>query len=429
MTPAHLILLFAVMPALLVCSGIVSGSETALFGLTQADRAAIKKNSPRAFSLVEALHRKPRSLLTVILLANMLINVIYFTLSSLVILGLEKDSQHLASIMVGVGSLIAIVLFGEVIAKTTASAHRPTFCRVTAPFWLLVLQIFWPVWSLIDRFVMAPLTRLITAKPNASTGMDEDILQHILTSTGQEQHIDADEQRLLLDVLRLGTLRARDVMTPRVNLLTLPAESDSDAVVAFIREHRPDQILVTDEDEAPLGFLRSVRFLKAYENNRVIEIINLVSKPLFVPEQTKLDSVLTQLREKGKDRAAVVDERGELVGVIRVEDVVAELIDDASGHVSGGEVQLLGLGTFRVPGRLSARSLLRDLDPSNAGTDALLGKVSTIAGVLLTLLGKLPEVGDSVTLGGLRLTVSALDGRVIETIDIELVEQESGGKV
>jgi putative hemolysin len=425
MTSTEYILLLGVMPTMLICSGIVSGSETALFGLTQADRVSIKKNSPRAFSFVEALHRKPRSLLTAILLANMLINVSYFTLSSIVILGLEDRQQHLASILVGIGSLVAIVLFGEVIAKTTASAHRPAFCRLTAPFWLLVIQYLWPVWSVIDRFVMAPLTRLITAKPSSGPGLDQTELQHILSTPGEEQHIDADEQRLLLDVLRLGTLRARDVMTPRVNLLTLQANSSPDVVVSTIRKHRPDQILVIDEDEAPLGFLRSVKYLKSHESAQQVSILDEMTKPLYVPEQTKLDSVLSQLRQKGQDRAAVVDERGELVGVIRVEDVVAELIDDAAGHVADGDVQMLGLGKFRVPGKMSARTLLRDFDGSHAGSDALLGKVSTIAGVLLTLLGKLPERGDSVTLGSLVLTVSALDGRVIETIDIELMDQQS----
>lgn len=425
MTPKEYILLLGVMPALLVCSGIVSGSETALFGLTQADRVQIKKSSPRAFSFVEALHKKPRSLLTAILLANMLINVTYFTLSSIVILGLEERRQHLASVAVGVGSLVAIVLFGEVIAKTTASAHRPNFCRFIARFWLILIQYLWPLWSVLDRFVMAPLTRLITAKPSAGPGMDQSELKHILTTPSEEQHIDADEQRLLLDVLRLGTLRVRDVMTPRVDLLTLPSGATTEAVVELIRDQRPDQILVIDDDEAPLGFLRPVKYLKACKGGTRVSITEFIAQPLFVPEQTKLDSVLSQLRKRGKDRAAVVDERGELVGVIRVEDVVAELIDDAAGHIADGEVQMLGLGTFRVPGKMSARSLLRDFDPANSGADALLGKVSTIAGVFLTLLGKLPEQGDSVTLGNLRLTASSLDGRVIETIDIELIDSES----
>lgn len=423
MTSTEFILLLGVMPALLVCSGIISGSETALFGLTQADRVLIKNNSPRAFSFVEALHRKPRSLLTAILLANMLVNVTYFTLSSIVILKLEERQQHLGSVVVGIGSLIAIVLFGEVIAKTTASAHRPTFCRLIAPFWLLLIQYLWPVWSIIDRFVMAPLTRLITAKPDTGPRLDQNELQHILTTQSEEQHIDADEQRLLLDVLRLGTLRTRDVMTPRVELLTIPSELPAKDVIEFFREHRPDQILVIDDDESPIGFLRPVNFLKAYEKAGNASVLEHTTEPLFVPEQTKLDSALSQLRKKGKDRAAVVDERGELVGVIRVEDVVAELIDDAAGHIADGDVQMLGLGTFRVPGKMSARTLLSDFDPSGAGSQPMLGRVSTIAGVLLTLLGKLPELGDSVTLGSLRLTVSALDGRVIETIDIELIDQ------
>ncbi len=424
MNPAEIILLSVVLPMLLIASGIVSGSESALFGLTQADRVTLRKHAPAALASVEALHRRPRSLLTAILLANNLVNVLYFTLASVVIIGFEKKGHHVAAAVLGVGSLLAIVLIGEVIAKTTASSSRATVCRFIGPFWLVVIQALWPLWSGVDRFVMAPLTRLITAKVAIKDAIDPTDLGHLLTSSGEQTAIDTDEQRLLLDVFRLGSLRARDVMIPRVELDSMPIDAKPDEIEASIREHRMDQILFLDESEEPVGFLSTAKYLA----KRPPKVRTMLEEPMFVPEQTRLDGLLSQLRKKGKERAAVVDERGELVGVVRVEDVVAELFDEASDPQNAGEVQILGLGKFRAPGRMPAHALLHDFDPGFVRLDSSLGKVSTVGGVVLTLLGRLPDVGDSVQIGRLRLTVAALQGRAIEWVEIELLSSKNEGK-
>lgn len=426
MNPAEIILVSVVLPVLLVLSGIISGSETALFGLTQADRVSLRKHAPAALASVEALHRKPRSLLTAILLANNLVNVLYFTLASVVIIGLEGRGSHAAAAAIGLGSLLAIVLIGEVIAKTTASSGRATFARLVGPVWLVIIQVLWPLWSGVDRFVMAPLTRLVTAKAASEGSINPSDLGHLLTNNTGESHIDNDEQRLLLDVFRLGTLRSRDVMVPRVELDTMNINTKRADIESYIREHRVDRILFLNDDEEPVGFLSTSAFL----SKKPAKWRTILETPLFVPEQTRLDDLLSQLRKKGKERAAVVDERGELAGVVRVEDVVAELFDEASDPETTGEVQILGVGRFRAPGRMPAHALLHDFDPGFARLDHSLGKVSTVGGVVLTLLGRLPDEGDSVEIGRLRLTVSVLKGRAIEWVEIELLTDEkadSGG--
>lgn len=425
MNASDLILVAVVLPVLMAASGVISGSESAIFGLTQADRVALRKHSPGALASVEALMRRPRSLLTAILLVNNLVNVTYFTVASMVIIGLEKRGEHAAAAALGVGSLLALVLFGEVIAKTTASSMRPAVCRVVGPVWLVVIQALWPLWSGVDRLIMAPLTRLVASHVPRESGLDPSDLGYLLSSPEGGGAIDTDEQRLLLDVFRLGTLRARDVMIPRVEIETLPIDAEAGEVVRAIAEQRADQILIVNADDEPVGFLRAARYLA----QRPESIAGILEPAMFVPEQAKLDGLLNQFREKGRERAAVVDEHGGLAGVVRVEDVVAELFDEASDPESEGEVQILGLGRFRAPGRMSAHALLHDFDPGAARLGASLGRVSTVGGVVLALLGRLPDVGDSVTLGRLRLTVSGLQGRAIEWVEIELLPEPRGGAV
>lgn len=424
MNAADYILVLVVLPVLLALSGIVSGSESALFGLTQADRLALRKRSHTALAAAEALLSRPRSLLTAILLANNLVNVCYFSVASVVILGLERRGEHVLAGTLGVATLLAIVLFGEVIAKTTASANRAVFCQLVAPVWLFLIRVLWPLWSGIDRFVMAPLTRLVVSHAHTESAMDPADLGHLLTSGADRSSIDPDEQRLLLDVFRLGSLRARDIMVPRVELDTIDDAASADEIRGVIRESQADQLLVLNEGGEPQGFLSSRRFLA--QSPRIVRA--LVERPLFVPEQARLDSLLGQLREQGRDRAVVVDERGELVGIVRVEDVVGELITEAGDPEDEGQVQILGLGRFRAPGRMAASALLHDFDPGSARLEGRLGRVSTVGGVVLALLGRVPGVGDAVTLGRLRLTVSELSGRAIEWVEIELLPETAAGE-
>lgn len=420
MTPTDAILLWAAMPALLIASGIVSGSETALFGLTQADRDEIIKRNPRANAATDALLAKPRSLLTAILLANMLVNVTYFTLSSVVVLSFESRQDHIGATGVGIGSLLAIVIFGEVIAKTTASAHRVKAAVIVAPIWLLLIQTLWPLWSSIDRFVMAPLTRLMSTRPTQGHEISADELRHII-GEGEGQPIDAAEQRLLLDVFRLGTLSVREVMTPRVKLPALSENASHNEVLALIRESRPERILIYDDREAVLGLLQPSTYLRAKARDPEAELASILDRPLFIPEQSRLDNALEQLRTRGVDHAGVVDERGELVGVLRVEDVVAELIDEAQEPTMTSEVRIAGVGEFIVPGDAPAGALLLDLDPAaSAQLTGNLGKVTTVAGVMLAMLGRLPQPGDSVRLGSLELIVHELTDRAITSVIIRM---------
>ncbi len=429
MNSADLILLVGVMPLLLVLSGLVSASETALFGLTQNDRESLSESRPRAGAAAQALLDRPRSLLTAILLANMLVNVSYFSLSSIVVLSFERADHPYGATAVGVGSLLAIVLFGEVIAKTTASAHRIGFSALIAPIWLLIIQVLWPLWSAIDRFVMAPMTRLVSARPVPAHSIDADELRHIVSGGGDQHAIDADEQRLLLDVFRLGTLRVREVMTPRVRLPSLSVQADREAVLQLIREQRPERILVYDDREAIQGLLHPATYFRATHANKKLPLAEIIEHPLYIPEQARLDDALEQLRTGGTDHAGVVDERGELVGVLRVEDVVAELIDEAQESAASTEFRIAGIGEFVVPGDAPAAALLVDIDPTiSSHLVGNLGRVTTIAGVVLALLGRLPEEGDSVRIGALELIVHELDDRAITSVIVRMSQPAHGGQ-
>lgn len=419
MLHTELILAFVLLPPMLLLSGLVSGSETAIFGISHAERTNLKNHSPSAAAALDTLLCYPRHLLTALLALNNLINVTYFSISSVLAVSLQRNDATAAAAILGVASLIAIILIGEIAAKLLANSRTLAFCRVVAPTWLLIIRLGWPAWNILDRSILRPLVRLASSTPPATDQPSaQDLAAVLAAGTGANTETAAADQRLLLQILNLREQRVRHATRPRVETTTLLIDADGDRYAKAFDTERT--ILVTDDAENILGWLDAARFLAAGSPNLPGARRSLLEEPLFVPELATLDTTLQQLRDAGKDRAVVVDERGTIEGTIQIEDIVATIIRDASDQPADTieQPQLVGLGVFSIPGRWPARALLDDLDIDHAQADQLLSRVSTVGGLALTLFGKVPEPGDTTELPGATLKVTETQGRVVTRVEV-----------
>ncbi|HLP86082.1 MAG TPA: transporter associated domain-containing protein, partial [Phycisphaerales bacterium] len=153
----------------------------------------------------------------------------------------------------------------------------------------------------------------------------------------------------------------------------------------------------------------------------------LVDEVRFVPERARVDQLIELFRATNSDAALVVNETGELVGFVQVDNVVNELVKFAavSDETPRQQVRMVGLGEWEVPGRLSVHHWEEFFEPME-GTRR--EGVSTVAGLVLTRLGRVPRVGDSVTIGNVRLVVDAMRGRNIERVRVSITELDAVSK-
>ncbi len=195
------------LPVLLLCSAIASGSETALFRLSFRERAELKRSTPAVGAAVAVLLSDPRRLLLMILIINMVVNIAYFVVSSILTTRVEHPAVGAA---VGAGSVLAIVLFGEILAKVLAGTGRHRFCMIFARPLATLLVLAGPVLTGIDRFVLSPLIRLVRPHaPHAATvGTDE--LRSLVESGRESGVLDESERLILAEVIELGELRVRE---------------------------------------------------------------------------------------------------------------------------------------------------------------------------------------------------------------------------
>lgn len=421
--------LFVLLPLLLVASGFFSGSETALFSLSAHNRQRLTRGKGLIATVTRSLLSDMQLLLITLMFGNMTVNVLYFVISSALLLRLDP-TEHAVWFAVGsVAPLVMIILFGEVLPKMVANMAPVTWVRVTGVPLFTAHRGIGPLRIALRQWVIAPLGRVFapTIQP---TALSADELKALVEVSRHRGVIDPSEQAMLREVVHLSQLKVRDIMVPRVDLEAIDVNSNADRLYRLVREKRVSKVPVYDGDvDHVLGVIYTRQFLLARAGEGAVDLRKLVRQVRFVPELQRVDQLLAEFRKLGTQMAIVVDEYGGTSGLVTIKDVVERLVgeldfDPANAEVNetGFESQSLGEGQWRVSGSLGAS------DWSAAfGQIDLPPRVSTVGGLIAAMLGRIPAPGDSIVLGNLVMEVEAVSKGRVETVKLSLRDESGDG--
>ncbi|MBX3357504.1 MAG: DUF21 domain-containing protein [Phycisphaeraceae bacterium] len=408
--------------ALTAASAASSASETALFGLNHADRIRLRRAAPRIDRVVAGLVAQPRGLIIVILLVNNIINISYYSLTSALVL---RAPNHLLAAAINAVAVISLVAFGEVLPKLFASSARAGACALLAVPVSAAFRLLRPVRVAIERFIIAPLTRLARPHDQDNTLTVQEL--SALVELGRRQGaIDPGEQEVLAQVLQLGTLRVRDVMTPRTRVIWLDLPLSPERVAVVVASTRLTKIPVRRRHNLTgpaavhvIGLLNTKRYLAAAAAGiSVPRTTDFIEPVRYVPQTARLDQLLEHFRTSGTQFALCVSEHGDVVGSVKIEDVaerlVAELPVDEHGAPDTDDIVQIAPGRWLVPGRLSARDWA-ELFGQVADT-----RVTTVAGLVQARLGRIPAKGDTVEIGNISIEVDSVVGKVADRVLVSL---------
>jgi len=397
---------------LLGLSGFFSGSETALFSLTGYERLQMRQSSARLGHLVDRLLRDPQDLLMTILFANMAVNVSIFAISSVVILRLGREGHEVAAGTVGMITLLAVVLFGEILPKAVAYHLRSSFSVLVAlPLWV-VSRLIRPAMMGIRYLIITPVVRVLTG-PGTEQQLQKDELVKLLDAFVQEELVQPDQVELLKNVIDLKELRVRQIMQPRVELEYFRLDGPVDELTALVgAKHSPIVLIYRDNLENIVGMVSSRR-LYLGGPKAVADVVEPVN---FVPEQQRVDQLVHFFRETNTNTAAVCDEYGGLAGLVRMEDVIEELLGKVASEgpfVTGPELQEISPGRYLADGGFEVADFCEKFKVPFPRVS-----VETLAGLVMNILGRLPQVGESVEYHGLILETTEIEQRRIKKITI-----------
>ncbi len=397
-----------------LASGFFSGSETALIGIGR-ERVHQLAETGRRGARVRQLVADPDRLLSTILVANNLVNILGAAVATTLFIDLvgEEWGPWIATIVV----TAVVLVVGEITPKTLAARYPEGFSLFVAPtIWRLSL-VLGPIarfFTAITRTIMRVFGLRNAAAASAVTEADIRALAELGLAEGE---IEAVEHEILDALFTLADRPVREVMTPRTQIVSLTMPFTVDDVRAKIAATGHSRYPVTSGELDELLGVLYVKDLFQMPNPAAPEVIpGLLRQPQFIPESASILSVLQDMRQRRSVFGVILDEHGGAEGIVTIKDLVAELVGTMRDEYDPGEPSavLIDTETWLVDGRLSIEDLESAVDREFPD-----GPYATIAGLFLFLAGRIPAEGDTAAIDGLDLTILSMDRNRIAKIRVE----------
>ena len=413
---------------LLICSALISGSEIAFFSLkqTQLDEQIDKT---KGNSLVVKLLERPKRLLATILITNNFINILIVLLfAGLSELIFENKDFSINWQFISISSYIIkftlevvlvtflILLFGEVLPKVYASRNALKFSNIMAK----------PVSNLSKLLSVfsLPLIKLTGVVEKRLGGKNSDFsvekLSQALELTSDETTT-KEEKKILQGIVTFGNTETVQIMKPRMDIFALSDEETYKEVMDKIVKNGYSRNPVYHESVDNIVGVLYAKYLLAHFDKTNFKWQNLLRKPFFVPENKKLDDLLSEFQEKKNHLAIVVDEYGGTSGIVTLEDVIEEIVGDINDEFDDEDLSYskLDANNYVFEGKTTIKDFCKVLDiDDEAIFEEEKGESETLAGLLLEISGKFPKKGEKINFHNFSFTVEALDKKRIKQVKV-----------
>ncbi|MDQ2953540.1 MAG: HlyC/CorC family transporter [Pseudomonadota bacterium] len=404
MTSADWFIVLAVFVCLLL-SAFFSGSETALTASSRASMLRLEKQGNRRARIVNRLLDARERMLGALLLSNNAVTVAASSLATGLLLAWFGDVGVIYATVV---MTIVIVVFSEILPKTAAINTPERVALAVARPMAWIVRLLSPVLMAIEAFVRR-LLRLfgINVGENQAILSAHEELRGAVDLLHREGSVEKLDRDMFGGVLDLRELEVSDVMVHRIEMTTINADEPPEDVMREVLASQYTRYpLWREKPENIVGILHAKNLLRAIQEGEgdlsKLDIMELALPPWFVPETRPLSEQLKAFRRRKTHFALVVDEYGEVMGMVTLEDILEEIVGDISDEhdvvVPGVHPQLDG--AVNVDGAVPIRDLNRAMDWNLPDAEA-----TTIAGLVIHEARSIPDVGQSFTFHGFRFRV------------------------
>lgn len=415
---------YAVVVAFIMISAFSSGAEMAFSSANRMRLESISENGNKAARLACKIYDRYDDMLSSILILNDLVNIGASSIVSVMALELAANGNTaLATTLGTIIITVLIIIFGETIPKiVTKKNANSTAIDDSYIVWGLMIVLKPLV------FVVVSLTHLIMKPLKGEKPADEqeaavEELFSIIETVEDEGVIDEDRSELLQAALDFSEISASEVMTSRVDMLSIDIDDDWDVIFQTI-DKSPYSRLPVYEDSIDniIGILYLNHFFKAITSDEEINLRPLLIKPCYVYKTVKLPTVLAEMRKSRTHLAIVTDEYGGSMGVVSMEDVLEELVGDIWDETDEVEPEVVEHegNLFELDGDMNISDFLEMIDRSE---DSFETDSATVGGWTIENFGRFPEIGESFCYENLKITVLEVFGQRVEKVLLHIEKE------
>ena len=417
MDDLSLVTLFAILFLLLICSAFFSGSETSMMAINRYRLNSLVRRGNRSAKLVSRLLGKVDKLLGSILLGNTLLNVVAAAVTNIIIFRLY--GQNDLALLLGTLTLTFVLLvFSEIMPKIIAASYPERIALPASYLLTPLITLFQPVVSIAGGLVKGVLW-LLRIKIETDQSKQKMTIEELRGLVLDAEHfMPRKHQKMLLNLVDLERITVNDVMIPRNQIEALDINADeSELRQQIITCHHTLLPVYADTHSNIIGILH-IKRVPALLQETTLDITRLreiLNDPYFIPSDTPLLKQLQQFQERHARLGMVVDEYGELLGLVTLENILEEIVGEftTQSPAQTGKFLRQEDGSILLEGSSSLRELNRKL-----GLHFPLDGPKTLNGLILDHLEDIPETGTSLKIAGYPIEIIQTQDRIVKVARI-----------
>ncbi len=414
MDDSHSGLLFGLLVFLIACSAFFSSSETGMLSLNRYRLRHLAREGHKGARRASELLSRPDRLLGTILVGNNVVNILAASIATVIAVDLWGE----AGIAIATVALtVVILIFGEITPKTLAALRPEQVAYPASRLLLLLMRLLYPlVW--LTGAISNGLLRLFGVDPAQSRqeSLSTEELRSVVREAGGG--LPLDRQNMLLGILDLEKVSVNDIMVPRSEVVGIDLEDDLEQIVTQLRSTSHTRLPVYRHDLNQIeGVVHMRRIARLLTHSQLTHetLRSACVEPYFVPENTPLSTQLINFQQRKRRMGIVVDEYGEVIGLVTLEDILEEIVGEFTTQpdLHEPEVHPQEDGSYLVDGSANIREVNREL-----GWHLPCDGPRTINGLVTEALEHIPDSSVCLKIGPYRLEIREATNNRVQSVRI-----------
>lgn len=406
-----------VLIVLVFLSGFFSSAETALTTVNRVRLRTLEEEGNKRAAKVNKILDNYSKMLSTILIGNNIVNLSASALATTLALRINL------AVGIATGILTVVVLLcGEIIPKTWAMLYSEGLSLLYSGVIYALMQLLTPVIFLVDKMANGVL-RLLHIDPNKKTStMTENELKTYVDVSHEDGVIESEEREMIYNVFDFSDALAKDIMIPRINMVTVSVDASYEKVLGIFRESMYTRLPVYEDDKDNIIGLINIKDFILTEDEEHFHVKDILRDAHYTYEYKKIADLMYEIREKTTSVTFVLNEYGATVGMITLEDLLEEIVGEIRDEYDEDEdeyIKEIDEHTYLVEGSMKLDDINDALNTELDSED-----YDSIGGIIIEYLDRLPEDNEEVTLeSGIRLKVQGIDQNRISKVLMTLPEK------